>query len=67
MPDIPSAASHPGLSDLEIIEGLDAALVILYQKRCALSGGSLSIWQLVDHAASHLEKQIARLLRDGAE
>jgi hypothetical protein len=56
------------MEPLELIEGMNEAIRILKNVRLGnLTGGSLAIWCLVDHAEMHLDKQIRELLAPPVE
>lgn len=50
------------MTDLEKMEGLQAAARILNGARFDLSGGTMCLWQMVSHAQEHINKQMQVLL-----
>jgi hypothetical protein len=50
------------MDNLAILQGMDAAIALLLRKRAALAGGSMAIWDIVNDAAQHLDRQVAERL-----
>ena len=51
------------MDDLTLIQSINEAIEILLKASREVASGSPSIWRLPRHAADHLDKQIADLLR----
>ena len=50
------------MDSMQIINALSEAITILNSARSQLSKAPIELWQIPDHAASHLGKQIKVLL-----
>lgn len=52
----------PSLDSHALIAGLDAAIRIIIKTRSELACGSQALWNKLNHAENHLDRQIAELL-----
>jgi hypothetical protein len=50
------------MTNLAKLEALNEAIILLGEARRELAEGSMTLWQIVNHAKNHLEKQMVELL-----
>lgn len=55
------------MTDIEIMQALQDAHVILHRLACQAASGTNAVWTILNHAQKHINHQMSDLLVDASE